>query len=74
VQTKNFIYLGSTISDDARLDGELIFRTGKTIAVYGKLRERIVGQPPCVPSSKIPSIQGDSFIYLAVWGRNMESL
>jgi len=43
VQTKKFVYLGRTISDDARLDGELIFRMGKASAAYEKLRERLLG-------------------------------
>jgi len=47
VQTKYFIYLGSTISDDARLDGELIFRMGKASAAYGKLRERLWATTMC---------------------------
>jgi len=38
-QTKNFIYLGNTTSDDVRLDGELIFRMGKASAAHEKLRE-----------------------------------
>jgi len=49
VQTKNFIYRGSTISDDARLDGELIFRMGKASAAYGKLRGRDCGTTTMCP-------------------------
>jgi len=41
VQTKTFVYLSSTITDNARLDGELTFRMGKANAVYGKLRGRL---------------------------------
>ena len=41
VQTKSFVYLGSTITDNARLDSELILRMGKASAAYGKLRERL---------------------------------
>lgn len=41
VQTKNFVYLGSSISDNARLDSELTSRMGKASASYGKLRERL---------------------------------
>ena len=39
VQTKNFVYLESTITDNARLDSELTL--GKASAAYGKLRERL---------------------------------
>jgi len=49
VQTKNFIYLGSTISHDARLDGELILRMGKASAAYGKQRERDCGTTTMCP-------------------------
>jgi len=41
VQTKNFVYLGSTISDSARIDSEITFRMGKASAAYAKLRERL---------------------------------
>ena len=41
VQTKNFVYLGSTITDNARLDSELTFRMRKESAAYGELRERL---------------------------------
>ena len=35
VQTKNFVYLESIISDIARLDSELTFQTGKASAICG---------------------------------------
>jgi len=41
VQTKNFVNLGRTISDNARLDCKLIFRMGKASAAYEELRERL---------------------------------
>ena len=41
VQTKSFVYLGSNITDNARLDSELILRMGKASAAYGKLQERL---------------------------------
>ena len=47
VQTKNFVYLGSTITDNVRLDSELTFRLGKASAAYGKLRERLLETVMC---------------------------
>jgi hypothetical protein len=41
VQCKKFIYLGSTISDNARLDHEISFRMGKASTAFGKLQERL---------------------------------
>ena len=41
VQTKNFVYLGCTITENARLDSEPTFRIGKASAAYGKLQERL---------------------------------
>jgi len=55
VQTKYFVYFGSTISDDARLDEELTLRMGKASAAYEKLRRRL-GQPTRAPSSEMSSI------------------
>jgi hypothetical protein len=40
-QTKDFVYLGSTISDNGRLDSEITFRMGKASAAYAKLKERL---------------------------------
>ena len=41
VQTKNFVYLGGTITDNAILDSEVTFRMGKASAADGKLQERL---------------------------------
>ena len=41
VQCRNFIYLGSTISESAKLDKELVYRMGKASAAFGRLRERL---------------------------------
>ena len=41
VQTKNFVYLGSTITDNARIDDEITFRMGKASAANARLRERL---------------------------------
>ena len=41
LQTKSFVYLGSTITDNARFDSEFTFQMGKSSAAYGKLRERL---------------------------------
>ena len=41
VQCKNFVYLGSTISESAKLDQELMYRMGKASAAFGRLRERL---------------------------------
>jgi len=41
VQCKSFVYLGSTISYNARLDNELSLRLGKASSEYGKLRDRL---------------------------------
>ena len=38
---KNFTYLGSTVSESARLDQEITLRMGKASAVYGKLQKRM---------------------------------
>ena len=37
VQTKNFVYMESTITHNARLDSKVTFRMGKVGATYGKL-------------------------------------
>ena len=39
LQTKNFVYLGSTITDNARIDSEPTLWMGKVIAAYRKLLE-----------------------------------
>lgn len=38
---KSFTYLGSTITDDSKLDTELQTRMSKAAAAYGRLRERL---------------------------------
>ena len=41
VKCKSFKYLGSTVSENARLEGELSLRMGRVSAVFGNLRERL---------------------------------
>ena len=41
VQCKNFVYLGSTISDSAKLDKELMYWMGKASTVFGRLQEKL---------------------------------
>ena len=41
VKCKSFKYLGSTVSDNARLEDELSLRMGRASAVFGNLRERL---------------------------------
>ena len=41
IQCKNFVYLGSTISDSSKLDKELVYRIGKASAGFGRLQERL---------------------------------
>ena len=41
VKCKSFKYLGSTVSDSARLEDELSLRMGRASAVSGNLRERL---------------------------------
>ena len=41
VRSKNFVYLGSTISDSAKLDKELMYRMGKASAAFGRLQEKL---------------------------------
>jgi len=41
VQCKNFVYLGSTISSNARLEHEISLRMGKASAAYGLLKTRL---------------------------------
>ena len=41
VRGKNFVYVGSTISESAKLDKELIYRMGKANAAFGRLQERL---------------------------------
>lgn len=40
-QTKSFVYLGSPISDNARLDSELNLRMGRASSAYLNLKERL---------------------------------
>ena len=41
VQCKSFKYLGSTVSENARFEGELSLRMGRASAVFGNLKERL---------------------------------
>ena len=41
VKCKSVKYLGSTVSDNARLEDELSLRMGRASAVFGNLRERL---------------------------------
>lgn len=41
VKCKTFKYLGSTVSENARLEDELSLRMGRASAVFGNLRERL---------------------------------
>ena len=41
VQSKNFVYLGSTISESAKLNKKLMYRMGKASAAFGRLQERL---------------------------------
>ena len=41
VKFKTFKYLGSTVSENARLEDELSLRMGKASAVFGNVRERL---------------------------------
>jgi hypothetical protein len=41
VQCKNFVYLGSTISDNASLESEITYRLGKASTAFGKLQHRL---------------------------------
>ena len=41
VRRKNFVYLGSTISESAKLNKELIYRMGKASSAFGRLQERL---------------------------------
>ena len=41
VQCKDFVYLGSTISENARLESELAYRIGKASTAFGKLQDRL---------------------------------
>ena len=71
VQTEDFVYLGSTVSDNARLYSEITFRMGKASAVYAKLRET-VGQPPCVAQSERQGLSSSRTICPAIWCRNVD--
>lgn len=41
IQGKNFVYLGRTMSETARLDSKLTLRIGKASTAYGKLKDRL---------------------------------
>lgn len=41
IQCKDFVYLGSTISDNARLENELTYRLGRASMAFGKLQDRL---------------------------------
>ena len=38
---QNFVYLGSNISDSAKLNKELMYRMGKASAAFGRLQESL---------------------------------
>ena len=41
VQCKDFVYLGSTISENVRLENELAYRIRKASTAFGKLQDRL---------------------------------
>lgn len=41
VQCKDFVYVGKIISENAKMENELIYRIGKTSAAFSKLHERL---------------------------------
>ena len=41
IKCNNFVYLGSTISETAKLDAELMHRMGKASIAFGRLQDRL---------------------------------
>ena len=50
---KNFVYLGSTVSQTALLDSEISARIQKAAAAFGKLSDRVWSQHNITPSTKV---------------------